>query len=375
VTKTATAEADRRFMALALSLGERGQGHVWPNPAVGCVIVRDGVIVGRGWTQAGGRPHAEAMALAQAGDAAQGATAYVTLEPCAHVSPRGPACADLLVAAGVARVVSAMVDPDPRTTGQGHARLAAAGIAVTSQCLADVAQLAHRGFRTRLAAGRPHVTLKLATTLDGRIATAAGESRWITGAAARRDVHALRLRSDAVAVGIGTALADDPDLRVRDLGVTHQPVRVVLDSHLRLPLTSRLAQSPGQGPVWVVHRPKAEDKLRKALLGVGVRLIEADADPQGRLDPTAALQVLGAAGLNAVLCEGGSAVASALLSAGLVDEIVLYQAGRVFGAGGTAAVGDMPHAPLAGMPPGFRLVDHADLGGDLRSVWRNTATG
>jgi diaminohydroxyphosphoribosylaminopyrimidine deaminase/5-amino-6-(5-phosphoribosylamino)uracil reductase len=357
-------------MALALSLGARAKGAVWPNPAVGCVIVRNGVIIGRGWTQTGGRPHAEAAALAQAGDAARGATAYVTLEPCAHVSPRGPACAGLLVAAGIARVVTATADPDPRTAGAGHARMAAAGIVVVTGCREAEARVAHRGFVLRMTEGRPEVTLKLATTLDGRIATAAGESRWITGPEARRDVHALRARSDAVMAGIGTVLADDPDLRVRDLGVTWQPVRVVLDSRLRLPPESRLARSAGESPVWAVHGPAGPERARQMLAAAGVRLIDAAVDADGRLDAGAALRALAGAGLNSVLCEGGGAVAAALVQGGLVDEIVLYQAGRVFGAGGTAAVGSVTPAPLAGVPPGFVPAAAQGIGTDVRTVWR-----
>ena len=218
-------------MAHALALGQRGLGRTWPNPAVGCVIVHGGRVVGRGWTQPGGRPHAEVRALAQAGSAARGATAYVTLEPCAHHGHTGP-CAEALIAAGVARVVTALQDPDPRVSGRGHAMLRAAGVAVTEGVLEPEARAVNAGFLKRVCHGLPLVTLKLATTLDGRIATASGESRWITGPEARRAVHALRLVHDAVLVGAGTARADDPDLTVRDLGATHQPVRIVIDSRL-----------------------------------------------------------------------------------------------------------------------------------------------
>ena len=196
-------------MALALSLGQRGQGCVWPNPAVGCVIVQGARIVGRGWTQPGGRPHAETMALAQAGDLAKRATVFVTLEPCAHHGATPP-CAEALIAAGIARCVVAISDPDPRVSGKGIAKLQAAGIEVSAGCQAQEALLAHRGFFSRLQNGRPWVTLKLATSLDGRIATASGESQWITGAEARRDVHGLRACHDAVLVGGGTARADNP---------------------------------------------------------------------------------------------------------------------------------------------------------------------
>ena len=218
---------DLRHMDHALRLAQRGLGNVWPNPAVGCVIVAAGRVVGRGWTQPGGRPHAERMALDAAGAAARGATAYVTLEPCAHHG-RAPPCSDALVAAGVARVVSALTDPDPRVAGRGHARLREAGIEVVEGVRAGPAAELQRGFLSRVTQGRPMVTLKLATSFDGRIATASGESRWITGEAARRHVHLLRLTHDAVMVGAGTARADLPALNVRGFGPVRQPVRVVM---------------------------------------------------------------------------------------------------------------------------------------------------
>ncbi len=220
-------DTDKRYMALALALGRRGQGNCWPNPAVGCVIVRDGRIVGRGWTQPGGRPHAEVEALAQAGALARGATAYVTLEPCSHHG-KTPPCAEALIAAGVARVVAAIEDSDTRVAGQGFALLRAAGVEVTTGVLEDEAALDHAGFFMKTEQGRPFVTLKLASSLDGRIATATGQSKWITGPEARREVHAMRARHDAVMVGAGTARADDPSLTVRDLGIDHQPARVVV---------------------------------------------------------------------------------------------------------------------------------------------------
>jgi diaminohydroxyphosphoribosylaminopyrimidine deaminase/5-amino-6-(5-phosphoribosylamino)uracil reductase len=212
---------DERWMGLALALGRRGMGRVWPNPAVGCVIVRDGRVLGRGWTTDGGRPHAETQALAQAGDA-RGAVAYVTLEPCAHYG-RTPPCAGALVAAGVARVVVATGDPDPRVAGRGLAILREAGIAVATGVREGEARRDHAGFLLRVTQARPFVTLKLAASLDGRIATASAESRWITGPAARTTVHAMRARHDAVMVGGGTARADDPLLTVRGMGARPQP--------------------------------------------------------------------------------------------------------------------------------------------------------
>jgi diaminohydroxyphosphoribosylaminopyrimidine deaminase/5-amino-6-(5-phosphoribosylamino)uracil reductase len=362
-------------MRHALALAARGAGRVWPNPAVGCVILRDGRVVGRGWTQPGGRPHAEAVALAQAGAAAQGATVYVTLEPCAHDSPRGPACADLLVAAGPARVVTAIEDPDPRTAGRGHARLAAAGIAVAAGCLAEEAAAALAGFRSRIALGRPAVTLKLATTLDGRIATVTGESRWITGPEARRDVHALRARHDAVMVGAGTARADDPELTVRDLGIAAQPVRVLLDSRLRHDPASRLGRGARTVPVWIVHADAAPSAARDAWARAGARLIPVAADAAGRVDTGAALAALGAAGLTRVLCEGGAGLAAALVAADAVDELVLYTAGRAFGGDGFPALAGMGVTRIGGAAPAFRPVDLTRIGDDIRSRWRRDRSG
>ncbi len=261
-------------------------GQAWPNPAVGCVIESGGRILGRGWTQPGGRPHAEAMALDQAGARAQGATAHVTLEPCAHVSARGPACAGLLVAAGVARVVTALTDPDPRTAGAGHAHLRAAGIAVTTGVLADELRQDLAGFLLRFAQARPFVTLKLAATLDGRIATQGGESRWITGAPARALVHALRARHDAVMVGAGTVRADDPLLTVRGMGALRQPVRVVLSRALDLPADGALARSVPEAPLWLLHDGTAPAATVARWEGLGARLLPVASGPGG-IDPAA----------------------------------------------------------------------------------------
>jgi diaminohydroxyphosphoribosylaminopyrimidine deaminase/5-amino-6-(5-phosphoribosylamino)uracil reductase len=362
-----SAEDDRRHMRHALGLGARGLGNTWPNPAVGSVIVQDSRIVGRGWTQPGGRPHAEPMALAQAGAAARGATAYVTLEPCAHHG-QTPPCAEALIAAGVARVVTALHDPDPRVAGQGHALLLGAGIAVTEAVEAEAARAAHAGFLRRVLLGLPAVTLKLAMTLDGRIATASGESRWITGPEARRHVHALRLAHDAVLVGGGTARADDPDLSVRDLGAAHQPVRIVIDTRLTLSPDGRLGQSAGAQPVWLCHGPDAPQAACTAWLARGARLIRCAAALDGRVEATDALRQLAAAGLTRILCEGGGQLAAALIRAGLVTDIVAYTAGKLIGAGGLAALGPLGLARL-GDAPAFDLAETARLGADVMTRW------
>lgn len=354
-------------MAHALRLAARGLGNVWPNPAVGCVLVNQGRIVGRGWTQPGGRPHAETRALAQAGDLARGATAYVTLEPCAHHG-KTPPCAEALVAAGVSRVVTALTDPDPRVAGRGHAALRAAGIAVSEGVLAAEAARLNAGFLKRVTKDLPFVTLKLATTLDGRIATAAGESRWITGPAARRHTHLMRLAHDAVMVGAGTARADDPDLTVRDMGAAHQPLRIVLDSRLSHAPGSRLGRTARQTPVWMVHTVAAPDAARAAWAATGATLIEVAATPSGHTDPTAALHALAARGLTRILCEGGGQLAASLITARLVDDLATYHAGALIGADGRPALAALGLTALADAPR-LTLRDRQILGGDAYALW------
>ena len=322
-------------MRQALALARRGLGNTWPNPAVGCVLIRDGRVVGRGWTQPGGRPHAEAMALAQAGAAARGATAYVTLEPCAHHG-KTPPCAEALVRAGIARVVSALTDPDPRVAGRGHAILRAAGVAVTEGVCESDAREAQRGFLTRVAQGRPMLTLKLASSFDGRIATASGESQWITGAQARRHVHALRLTHDAVMVGGETARADRPGLNVRGFGALRQPVRIVVSSRAPPELP---AEDAAHGPLWQVSGP-----------------------------PEAFMAELGARGLTRVFCEGGGVLAASLLRAGLVDQLIGYTAGLVLGGDGRPGFAALGLGALAEAPR-FRLVETRRIGPDLLHRW------
>ena len=360
------ADDDRRFMALAIALGQRGLGRTWPNPAVGCVIVRDGRIVGRGWTRPGGRPHAETMALAQAGVASRGATAYVSLEPCAHHG-QTPPCSQALIEAGISRVVSAITDPDARVAGKGHAMLRDAGISVETGVLADQATSVQRGFLWRIINGRPLVTLKLATSLDGRIATAAGESRWITGPAARRMVHLMRARHDAVLIGAGTARADDPALTVRDLGITAQPVRIVAARTLDLSSQSTLARTARDVPLWLLHGSSAPARSRAALGDAGARLIEVP-ESDGTLDLTSALGTLAEQGLTRIFCEGGGQLASALLRAGLVDDIALFGGGLVLGGDARPAVGPMGLAALA-QASRWRLVESRDAGADSFSLW------
>jgi diaminohydroxyphosphoribosylaminopyrimidine deaminase / 5-amino-6-(5-phosphoribosylamino)uracil reductase len=362
-------EVDAGYMRTALGLAQRAVGRCWPNPAVGCVLVREGRVVGRGWTQAGGRPHGETEALGRAGAAARGATAYVSLEPCAHHG-RTPPCTDALIAAGVARVVVPLIDPDPRVAGQGVAALREAGVQVDIGCLADEAAALNRGFLTRIATGRPMTVLKLAQSLDGRIATASGESRWITGPLARREVHLMRARSDAVLIGARTARADDPMLDVRELGLEEAaPVRIVVAGGLSLPVGGRLGASARRLPLWLCHHGEAEPARRAAWTEAGATLIEVPFQPDGLMDMGAMMQALGGRGLTRVLCEGGGTLAAALLAADLVDEVVTYFAGLALGAEGTASVGALPTETLA-LAPRFRLTGIARVGGDLRATWQ-----
>ncbi|OSP55513.1 bifunctional diaminohydroxyphosphoribosylaminopyrimidine deaminase/5-amino-6-(5-phosphoribosylamino)uracil reductase RibD [Pseudoruegeria sp. SK021] len=358
-------------MAVALSLGARGQGRCWPNPAVGCVLVQGGRVVGRGWTQPGGRPHAETQALARAGAAARGATAYVTLEPCAHQG-RTPPCADALIAAGVARVVVALRDPDPRVDGGGIARLREAGITVEEGVMGREAQYQHGGFLLRVTEGRPWLTLKLASSFDGRIATGAGDSQWITGPEARRQVHADRARHDAVLVGAGTARDDDPSLTVRGLGIVPQPVRVVASRRLDLPETGALARTAKDIPLWLLHGADADADRVARWRARGAQCRSVRFGPDRQLDPLSCLQALGAAGLTRVFCEGGGSLAAALLSCDLVDELVGYTAGLAIGAEGRPSLGAMGISALADAPR-FVLAETACIGGDVMHRWRRAS--
>ena len=356
-------------MAGALALARRGLGQTWPNPAVGAVVVRDGSVVGRGWTQPGGRPHAETEALARAGALARGATLYVTLEPCAHHG-KTPPCAEAVVAAGIARVVAAIEDPFPEVNGRGLAVLRQAGIQVETGLGADEARAINQGFLTRVAERRPMVTLKLATSLDGRIATRTGESRWITGEAARRQAHLLRATHDAVMVGIGTALADDPQLTCRLPGLeARRGVRVAMDSDARLPLDGKLVRSARKTPLWVVVRQGADDDRVAALQAAGAEVLRVLAGPDNRPDPAASLEALGRQGLTRVLVEGGGVLAAALLRAGLVDRLVWFRAPLIIGGDGIPAIAGIDAATLAETRK-LRLLSAVAAGGDIVETYR-----
>jgi diaminohydroxyphosphoribosylaminopyrimidine deaminase/5-amino-6-(5-phosphoribosylamino)uracil reductase len=357
---------DLIHMRAALALARRGLGNAWPNPAVGCVLVKEGRVIGRGWTQPGGRPHAETEALRRAGATARGATAYVTLEPCSHHG-RTPPCCEALAEAGIARVVMAMRDPDPRVNGRGLAMLRGAGIAVEEGLLEAEARALNAGFFRRIQAGMPVVTLKLASTLDGRIATATGESRWITGEAARREVHALRARHDAILVGSGTVLADDPDLTCRLPGMERVPMlRVVADARLRTPPSARLVQSASVAPVLVVTAPGHPPAAQAPFIAAGADIITAPAHVAGGLDLPSLLRALGRRGVTRVLAEGGAGLAAALLRQGLVDRLVWFHAPAVMGGDGHPALEGLRLAALSAMPR-FRRVALRALGDDMLS--------
>jgi diaminohydroxyphosphoribosylaminopyrimidine deaminase/5-amino-6-(5-phosphoribosylamino)uracil reductase len=328
---------DAAHMRAALALARRGLGTTWPNPSVGCVVVQGGRVVGRATTAPGGRPHAEPRALATAGEATRGATVYVTLEPCNHFG-QTPPCTEALIEAGVARVVVAMRDPDPRVDGDGLDRLRAAGIAVTEGVLESEAREVAVGFASRMTNHRPLVTLKLATTLDGRIATGSGESRWITAEPARRMAHALRGRHDAVLVGVGTVLADDPDLTCRIPGFRPTPVvRIIVDTHLRTSLTSRLVATAADSPTWMLIGAGCDPDRRRGFADLGVRLIEASGAAVG-VDLAKGLAALAEAGMTRILVEGGAKIAASLLRADLVDRIAWFHAPSVMGGDGWPAV-------------------------------------
>ena len=357
---------DLLHMRAALALARRGLGNAWPNPAVGCVLVKDGRVIGRGWTQPGGRPHAETEALRRAGEAARGATAYVTLEPCSHHG-RTPPCCEALAGAGIARVVMAMRDPDPRVNGRGLAMLRGAGIVVEEGLLEAEARALNAGFFRRIQAGMPVVTLKLASTLDGRIATSTGESRWITGEAARREVHALRARHDAILVGSGTVLADDPDLTCRIPGMERVPMlRVVADARLRTPPAARLVQGAQPAPALIITAPGHPPAAQAPFIAAGADIVTVPAHAAGGLDLPSLLRALGRRGVTRVLAEGGAGLAAALLRQGLVDRLIWFHAPAVMGGDGHPALEGLRLAALSAMPR-FRRTAQRALGDDMLS--------
>ena len=341
-------EADRRYMAMAIALAERGLGRVWPNPSVGCVLVRDGAVVGRGWTQPPPGNHGEVEALVRAGERALGSTAYVTLEPCCHYG-RTPPCTMALIHAGVSRVVVAATDPFPRVDGRGIEQLRQSGIQVDVGVLKEQAEEQNAGFFRTTIAGRPLVTLKLATSLDGRVATASGESQWITGPRARSAGHKLRASHDAIMIGSGTARVDNPSLTCRLPGMDgRSPVRVVVSRGGRLPLKSQLARTAGAHPTWMIVAAGTPTEALLAHEKAGVEIIRIGHDPEDeKLDLAIGLVALAERGITRLLVEGGPTLAASLLRAGLVDRLVVFQAPVALGGDSLPAIGDLALDRLA----------------------------
>ena len=359
---------DDRFMAVALALARRGLGRVWPNPAVGCVLVDGGRIVGRGWTRPGGRPHAETEAIAQARkvapDRIAGATAYVTLEPCSHTG-KTPPCATALIDAGIARAVVATEDTDPRVAGAGIAMMRQAGIEVATEVRGGEARALNAGFFSRVERGRPVVTLKLATTLDGRIAAHTGASRWITGGVARDWTHALRANHDAIMVGSGTVLMDDPELTCRLSGLDDRsPVRVVVDRRLRMPLTARLVQGAKRQPTWLITLPGGDTARIETLRECGVEVIAVAARDTGIPDMQAGLEIMAQRGVTRLLVEGGAHLAAALIRADLVDRLEWFRAPSLIGADGVPAL-QAYGVDTLDQQARFRRIDVRSAGEDL----------
>lgn len=331
-------EIDQRWMRTAIDLAAPGLGGTWPNPSVGCLLVKDGRVLARAVTGPGGRPHAETEALRIAGPAARGATAYVSLEPCAHVG-RTPPCADALVRAGVARVVIACPDPDPRVSGRGVQLLRAAGLEVTEGVLRQEAERDHAGFFSRVRRGRPMVSLKLATSLDGRIATATGESQWITGPQARAFGHYLRATHDAIMVGSGTGLADDPALTCRLPGLAERsPVRVILDARLRLRPDASLMTTAWQVPTWLFTAPDHDKATARILIDQGVRIEQVPAASTGGVALLPVLARLAERGITRLLVEGGAVLAASLMREHLVDRLYFLRAPLLIGGDGVAGL-------------------------------------
>ncbi len=344
--------ADKGHMATALALGRRGLGRVWPNPAVGCVIVDShGAVAGRGWTQPGGRPHAETEALLRAGKRARGGTAYVTLEPCSHFG-KTPPCAESLISAGISRVVAALLDPDERVAGQGFQTLEKAGVKVEQGLSEHAARFDQAGFFSRVLHGRPMIALKTAMSLDGRVATLTGDSKWITGPESRRHGHLLRASHDAILIGVGTAIADNPRLDCRISGFDKaSPVRIILDSQLKLANYTELdviARAKNQ-KTWVFTVSKDKNRISK-LEALGVQVFQISSTNSGHVDVKAVSAVLAEQGITRLLIEGGASVATSFLSNRLVDRVHAFRAPQIIGADGLAAIGPLGLARVADGP-------------------------
>ncbi len=367
--------SDQAYMRTALVLARRCLGRVWPNPAVGCILVhfdlekwRCGKVVGRGWTQPGGRPHAETQALDRAGEEARGATAYVSLEPCNYHS-KTPPCTQALIDSGISRVVTALKDPNPKVSGQGLGTLKDAGIEVNCGICAEEAAYINEGYLLLQSTGRPLITLKIATTMDGRIATQLGESHWITGDEARAHAHLMRSTQDAVMVGVGTIIADDPRLNCRLEGLeNNSPIRVIVDSRLRTSLISNVVETAKNQPTWIITLETSDPKRRKALEDLGVDVIEVAADNDGYPDLGSVVNHLAARGITRLMVEGGSHLAGSMVRNNLIDRVLWYRSSSIMGSDGIPSVGAYGTNELASMAR-FKRGLTRPLGKDLLETY------
>ncbi len=356
-------------MDLALRLGRRGLGNVWPNPAVGCVLVQDRVVVGRGWTQPGGRPHAETEALRRAGASASGAVAYISLEPCAHQGATPP-CADALIDAGISRAVIGATDPDPRASGAGIERLRDGGVEVETGVCSDAATELNAGFFSRIERRRPLVTLKVAATLDGRIAARTGQSKWITGEGARQRAHVLRATHDGILIGSATALNDDPMLTCRLPGLgARSPIRIVVDRRRRVHRGLALIESAGKVPTWVFTLEDDDPAWSEIMRQAGAEIFELPPTEDDEIYLSSVMQVLAERGLTRVLVEGGAAVAASLCRASLADRLAVFRAPVLFGQDGLAMVGQLDFSDIADAVT-FERIAVEPVGKDILETYR-----
>ena len=359
---------DQNWMQKALRLAVRGIGRVSPNPPVGCVIVKEDKVIGRGWTQSGGRPHAEVMALQQAGTKAKGATAYCTLEPCSHFG-KTPPCCDALIKAGISKVVVATQDPDLRVNGRGIKRLREAGVGVVENICKEEALDIMKGFFNVCAFSRPYVSLKFGMSIDSRVAAVNGESKWITGGDARRSGHLLRAKNDAILTGIGTLLCDDPKLDCRLPGLErHSPSRVLVDSKLRIPITSHFALTAKNHHSYVFTTEKSDAAKKDILTDMGVKILQVPCSVDGHVLMPRCLELMAAEGITTVLVEAGGYLASSLLKSDLVDKLVIYRAPMIIGGDGIAAWHPLGVERLK-MSKRFALQNIERIGSDIKETY------
>ena len=358
---------DKKWMNVALSLSKRTKGSTWPNPHVGCVIIKNDIVIGRGWTATTGRPHAETQALKSAGSESVGSTVYVTLEPCAHTGKTKP-CTSSLIAANVARVVIATRDLDPRVSGRGLQLLKNARISTTEGILQDEACYEHFGFFSRVLNKKPKITLKLAASLDGKIATKNKESRWITSEKSRKLTHFYRMQSDAVMIGSRTAIIDDPSLNVRHIASKRQPARIIIDSTLKTPLTSKMFYSASEFKTIICCAQDVDNNLVRIWTNQGSKIIKCKTKMDGKIDLLDAMKHLSNIGINNIFCEGGASLATSLIKENLIDEFISMTSGLLIGANGRSLIGDFDNMPLSELPT-LKLRESYKYGQDVVSIW------